>query len=56
MTIMNALPQFQSAAPPAPTPGENDTDYLTNFERKFRKEGRAIYRVAFVKDLDRMIA
>jgi tRNA (guanine-N7-)-methyltransferase len=31
---------------PAPEPGTpcHDLDYLTNFERKFRKEGRAIYR------------
>jgi tRNA (guanine-N7-)-methyltransferase len=31
---------------PAPQAGEpaHDMDYLTNFERKFRKEGRPIYR------------
>src|SRR5262249_27926620 len=30
-------------APETPEP-TNDLDYLTNFERKFRKEGRPIYR------------
>ena len=34
---------------PLPEPGEaaHDLDYLTNFERKFRKEGRPIYRAAY---------
>jgi len=31
---------------PAPT---HDMDYLTNFERKFRQDGRPIYRVGYVK-------
>jgi tRNA (guanine-N7-)-methyltransferase len=26
---------------------EHDLDYLTNFERKFRKEGRPVYRVSY---------
>jgi tRNA (guanine-N7-)-methyltransferase len=26
---------------------EHDLDYLTNFERKFRKEGRPIYRACY---------
>jgi tRNA (guanine-N7-)-methyltransferase len=32
-----------------PTPAEpcDDEDYLTNFERKYRKEGRAIYRALY---------
>jgi tRNA (guanine-N7-)-methyltransferase len=30
--------------PPNPREPAHDLDYLTNFERKFRKEGRAIYR------------
>jgi tRNA (guanine-N7-)-methyltransferase len=29
--------------PPGPKEPSHDLDYLTNFERKFRKEGRAIY-------------
>jgi tRNA (guanine-N7-)-methyltransferase len=36
---------------PSPTANEpdHDLDYLTNFERKFRIEGRAIYRAAYRK-------
>ncbi len=36
---------------PAPTPTEprHDMDYLTNFERKYRREGRAIGRAAYVR-------
>jgi len=30
--------------PPDPMEPSHDLDYLTNFERKFRKEGREIYR------------
>ena len=36
-----------SCPPPAEHRPEHDMDYLTNFERKFRKEGRPIYRAAF---------
>ena len=28
---------------------QDELDYLTNFERKFRKEGRAIYRAEYEK-------
>ena len=31
-------------SPPDPKEPSHDLDYLTNFERKFRMEGRAIYR------------
>jgi tRNA (guanine-N7-)-methyltransferase len=34
-------------APAGPTQAAHDLDYLTNFERKFRKEGRPIYRGRF---------
>jgi tRNA (guanine-N7-)-methyltransferase len=34
-------PQVRDAA--------HDLDYLTNFERKFRKEGRAVHRAAYVR-------
>jgi tRNA (guanine-N7-)-methyltransferase len=36
---------------PAPNPKDprHDLDYLTNFERKFRKEGRPIYRAEYAK-------
>jgi tRNA (guanine-N7-)-methyltransferase len=40
-------PAFREMPPPPPTEPQHDMDYLTNFERKFRKEGRPIYRGAF---------
>ncbi len=33
--------------PPDPKQPSHDLDYLTNFERKFRKEGRPIYRADY---------
>lgn len=37
--------------PPAPTKAaEHDLDYLTNFERKYRIEGRPIYRAEYQLD------
>jgi tRNA (guanine-N7-)-methyltransferase len=36
--------------PPASEPA-HDLDYLTNFERKFRKQGKAIHRAIYEKDL-----
>jgi tRNA (guanine-N7-)-methyltransferase len=47
--IVAQLPGFAERPPPAANEPAHDFDYLTNFERKFRKEGRAIYRAAFVK-------
>lgn len=43
------IPQFQRLPPPSERPPEHDMDYLTNFERKFRKEGRPIYRADYRK-------
>ncbi len=40
---------FRPAPSLEPTQPKHDLDYLTNFERKFRKEGRAIYRAAYEK-------
>ena len=41
-------PAFRELPPPAADASrEHDMDYLTNFERKFRKEGRPIYRAAY---------
>jgi tRNA (guanine-N7-)-methyltransferase len=40
-------PAFRELPPPAATEPAHDMDYLTNFERKFRKEGRRIYRAAY---------
>ena len=49
MMVVNDSSLFEPLPPPAPTAAQDDLDYLTNFERKFRKEGRPIYRAAFVK-------
>lgn len=38
---------FQTIPPPEPHEPRHDMDYLTNFERKFRQEGRTIYRMAW---------
>jgi tRNA (guanine-N7-)-methyltransferase len=40
---------FASLQPPEVRPPEHDLDYLTNFERKYRKEGRPIHRAAYVR-------
>jgi tRNA (guanine-N7-)-methyltransferase len=40
-------PALRELPPPPPTDPQHDMDYLTNFERKFRKEGRPIYRAAY---------
>lgn len=47
--IIAELPALTPVAPPAPADPKHDMDYLTNFERKFRKEGRPICRAAFAK-------
>lgn len=49
IAIVKDLKSFEAIAPPGPTRGEHDLDYLTNFERKFRKEGRPIFRASFSK-------
>lgn len=41
------FPAFVELPPPEEKPPEHDMDYLTNFERKFRQEGRAIHRMAY---------
>jgi tRNA (guanine-N7-)-methyltransferase len=41
--------KLREAAPPEEKAPEHDMDYLTNFERKFRQEGRAIHRMAYEK-------
>ena len=40
-------PAFRELPPPSAIEPRHDMDYLTNFERKFRKEGRPIYRAAY---------
>ena len=41
-------------AVPPPAEPVHDLDYLTNFERKFRIEGRAIYRALYVMSSARL--
>jgi tRNA (guanine-N7-)-methyltransferase len=52
-TVMTALLSEQPALRPLPPPSEkeplHDLDYLTNFERKFRKQGKPIFRMRYEK-------
>ena len=45
--LAGAQPGLREVPPPEPPPGAHDLDYLTNFERKFRKEGKVIWRLAY---------
>jgi tRNA (guanine-N7-)-methyltransferase len=47
--VVGSATLFRPAPPLEPTQPKHDLDYLTNFERKFRKEGRPIYRAAYEK-------
>ena len=47
-----AMPGFERLPPPAEQEPKHDMDYLTNFERKFRREGRPIYRAEYRKRSD----
>jgi len=38
---------FVELPPPPEKPAEHDMDYLTNFERKFRLQGKTIYRMRY---------
>jgi tRNA (guanine-N7-)-methyltransferase len=42
--LMGTRAEFRTQAPEEPKAPEHDLDYLTNFERKYRIEGRAIFR------------
>jgi tRNA (guanine-N7-)-methyltransferase len=46
-TLMVAQPAFVSLPPPEPISPEHDLDYLTNFERKYRIQGRPIFRAHY---------
>jgi tRNA (guanine-N7-)-methyltransferase len=43
------VPALLETEPPAEHVPAHDMDYLTNFERKFRQQGKAIYRMQFEK-------
>jgi tRNA (guanine-N7-)-methyltransferase len=46
--LIAACPRFAAQPIPDPKGPEHDLDYLTNFERKYRLEGRSIYRSAYM--------
>ena len=45
--IVCPLPEYRPLPPPEPNAPRHDLDYLTNFERKFRKQGKPIFRAAY---------
>ena len=47
LKLVRPLPQFRETEPPPLSKAEDDMDYLTNFERKFRKLGLPTYRTTF---------
>jgi tRNA (guanine-N7-)-methyltransferase len=48
--LVGAEPQLVELSIPAVKEPEHDLDYLTNFERKFRIEGRTIHRALYRKN------
>jgi tRNA (guanine-N7-)-methyltransferase len=46
--LIAARPSFLEQEVPAPRTPEHDLDYLTSFERKYRLEGRSIYRAHYL--------
>lgn len=49
LELMAAHPEFVEQDRPEPKPPEHDLDYLTNFERKYRIEGRPIFRAHYLR-------
>lgn len=47
--LLDGQPQLEKGKPPDEKTPEHDLDYLTNYDRKFRKEGRAVYRALYWK-------
>jgi len=45
--LVAASPHFHERPAPEAKAPEHDLDYLTNFERKYRLEGRPVYRAAY---------
>jgi tRNA (guanine-N7-)-methyltransferase len=45
--LLDGLSELRRLPPPEPVGPAHDMDYLTNFERKFRKEGRPIWRFLY---------
>jgi tRNA (guanine-N7-)-methyltransferase len=48
--LLKALPAFTRLPSLQEQTPAHDLDYLTNFERKFRKQGKAIYRASYRKE------
>jgi tRNA (guanine-N7-)-methyltransferase len=49
LDIVSENTALRAVPPPSASEPAHDLDYLTNCERKFRKEGRPIYRAAYAK-------
>lgn len=49
LAVLAEVPAFERLADPNERAAEHDLDYLTHFERKYRREGRAIYRASYAK-------
>ncbi len=49
LSLMATHPEFDVQPEPEPNTPEHELDYLTNFERKYRIEGRPIYRAHYRK-------
>jgi tRNA (guanine-N7-)-methyltransferase len=47
--VLADMSAWEYLPPPEPGTPAHDLDYLTNFERKFRQEGRAIHRLLLLK-------
>ncbi len=47
LAVMSEHPEFSPQPPPLPNEPQHDLDYLTNFERKYRMEGRPIHRAHY---------
>jgi tRNA (guanine-N7-)-methyltransferase len=47
--LLAGHPALSPLPPPEAPQPTHDLDYLTNFERKFRKQGKPIYRMRYVK-------
>jgi tRNA (guanine-N7-)-methyltransferase len=45
--LLSQTPSFVPLPPPSESDPAHDLDYLSNFERKFRIEGRPIYRAVY---------
>ena len=45
--LLSEKTTLHELTPPRPGTPEHDLDYLTNFERKFRKEGKPIWRAVY---------